>query len=255
MDFYVIPPIAHLELMKKGNRIFGLAQLYIEHEHYRNFLKQCKKEGYFITMDNGAGDHALVTEDILIEVVRDLMPNEVIAPDILFDKHQTIKNLISFVKRIQKEGLDEVEIFGCPQGATKEDWLECYEYMLNHESIKTIGLSKIAVPFAFKGAKDDQLIMESRHECYDYLVKNNLLKKPIHCLGAGSPLEFSYYRDNPLMRSTDSCFSIWSAMCGISWKEGNFSRIKTPHDYFDRIITDTEMTLVNDNINFLEKSF
>lgn len=155
---------------------------------------------------------------------------------------------------MKQEGLDSVELFGCPQGATKEDWLECYNVMLEDENVKVIGLSKIAVPYAFREAKNDQFIMESRHECYDYLVANNLLRKPIHCLGAGDPREFAYYQNNPLMRSTDSCFSIWNAMCNISWKDGDFSRIKTAHDYFDRTLTDSEAILAENNIEFLKEN-
>ena len=162
------------------------------------------------------------------------MPHEVIAPDVLFNGEQTMKNLESFAQRMRDENLiDIIDLFGCPQGNLREEWLECYQYMLNHSDVKVIGLSKIAVPNAFNEVRDDSLIMESRHECYDLLMNEGLLKKPIHCLGAGDPREFEHYKDNPLMRSTDSCFSIWNAMCGINWRNGDFSRVKTAHDYFE----------------------
>lgn len=254
MDFYVISPVGHLGMMKTGNRIFALAHLYQKYEHYRYFIKQCKEEGWFVTMDNGAAENSLVTEDVLIDIVKDLMPNEVIAPDVLFNGEQTMKNLDSFAQRMKNEGLESVDLFGCPQGELMEDWLECYSYMLNHPDVKVIGLSKIAVPFAWNNVRDDSLIMESRHECYDFLVQNDLLKKPIHCLGAGDPREFEYYKDNPLMRSTDSCFSIWNAMCGIDWSKEDFSRVKTAHDYFERTLSTGEMDIAISNIEFLREN-
>jgi hypothetical protein len=242
-----------------SKRIFGLAHLYVQYEHYRDFLKARKKEGYFITMDNSAAEKALVTEDILIEVVRDLMPHEVISPDHLFDKDNTIKSLNSFVKRMKQEELyGKVEIFAVPQGGTKEEWLDCYNYMLIHPDVHTIGMSKLGIPHAFLGqAKDDQGIMEARHECVDLLLQADLIKKPLHFLGMGNPLEMKKYvaLNNPLFRSTDSCNSVWSAMCGISWEHGDYRRIKTPHNYFEQKMSEANIELAISNIEFFHEIF
>ena len=45
MDFYVIPPNNHLELMKLGDRYFCLSQIYLRNEEYRNFFKARVAEG------------------------------------------------------------------------------------------------------------------------------------------------------------------------------------------------------------------
>lgn len=251
LDFYVIPPNAHLELMNEGNRYFCLAQIYYSNETYRNFFKQKVKEGKWVTLDNGAGDHALITEDILFECMKDLMPSEVIPPDFLFDKDKTIEGLCSFINRMAKEDLtDKVEIFGCPQGSNFEEWVECYTFMLNHPAVKTIGMSKLALPYAVFRTKDDSNIKEARNLVYSYLFNKGLLKKPLHFLGMGDPTEFEHYTKG-FARSTDSCNTVWSAMNNICFDKGDFTRIKTPHDYFDRTIAESEQEQALKNIDFL----
>jgi hypothetical protein len=255
MKCYIIPPNSNLDLMHLGDSFFCLAQHYIKNEEYRNFFKARVAEGKWVTLDNGAGDFALITEDILFDCMKDLRPSEVIPPDVIFDKDTTLKNLEQFIGRMAEEDLlSDIEIFACPQGATKEDWIECYKSMLENPYVATLGFSKIAVPFAFLGKKNDEGIAEARNMAYDYLVENNLLTKPIHCLGMGSPEEFSHYT-SPLMRSSDSCNTVWSAMNDIKFKEGNFTRIKTPHDYFERTVTDAQIAVAKDNVEFLRSQF
>jgi hypothetical protein len=258
MDFYVISPVSNLEPMKLGDRIFALAHLWVQFPEYRQFIKDRKKEGYWITLDNSAAERALVTEDILIDICKELMPNEVIAPDVLFDKHATIANAIAFKERIEREGLVElfnIDIFFCPQGKTKEDWLECYEWGLNQDWISVIGFSKIAIPQAWlPDWKDDQGIKEARHMAYDYLKERNLLLKPIHCLGQGSFLEFQYY-DHPAMRSTDSVYPVLAAAYDIDFTKDAETRIPTPHNFLETFdMQSVSMDLVKSNVEMLKKS-
>ena len=241
--------------MHLGDSYFCLAQHYVKNEEYRRFFKARVAEGKWVTLDNGAGDFALITEDVLFDCMKDLMPSEVIPPDVIFDKDTTLKNLDQFIDRMAVENmLDKVEVFACPQGATKEDWLECYKTMSDNAFVATIGFSKIAVPFAFLGKKNDEGIAEARNMCYDYLVANDLLKKPIHCLGQGDPREFAHYT-SPLMRSTDSCYTVLAAMNDIKFKEGNFTRIKTPHTYFESTVTEEQIKVAIDNVAVLRSQF
>ena len=257
MQFYTIPPNSNLELIRLGQRAFCLTQLYVKDKNYRNYFKQLKEQGWWITMDSGIGDHNPVTQDVLFEAMKDLRPSEVIPVDTLFNREETLSNLEDFIQRLIKEDLlDQVEIFACPQGKTKNEWLDCYTQLLANHHVKTIGLSKLAIPHAFLGnASNDQGIMEARHECVEHLINNNLIQKPLHMLGMGSPLEMIKYRDlnNPLFRSSDSCNSIWSAMNGLDWTKEQFERIRTPHDYFDRIMTDEQITLAVKNIQWYKE--
>ena len=256
MDFYVISPLSNLEPMKLGDRLFVLAHLWVQSEEYRNFIYDQMDEDLvrWITLDNSAAERALVTEDVLIQVVEELAPSEVIAPDVLFDKDATIANAIKFRDRMEAEGLlDCTDIFFCPQGKTKEDWLEAYKWGLEQDWIQTIGFSKIAVPQAWlEDFSDDQGIKEARHMAYDYLKEHNLLLKPIHCLGMGDPTEYSYY-DHPAMRSTDSVFPVLAAAHNQDFNVDHTTRIPTPHNFLETYdMSQINMDLVKSNVEFLK---
>jgi hypothetical protein len=256
MEFYVISPVSNLEPMKLGDRIFVLAHLWVQFPEYRQFILEQSAQGKWITLDNSAAERALVTEDVLIQVCKDLMPHEVIAPDVLFDKDATIVNALKFWDRMQDEGLDnKIDVFFCPQGKTKEDWLIAYEWALNRSWINTIGFSKIAIPQAWLPTwQDDQGIKEARHMAYDYLLERGLLKKPIHCLGQGSYTEFEHY-SHPMMRSTDSVYPVLAAAHGLDFAKDSETRIPTPHNFLETFDMSTvDMELVKSNIEMLKKS-
>ena len=253
MDVYVISPLSNLEPMKLGNRIFALAHLWVQSREYRDFILDRKEEGYWITLDNSAAERALVTEDILIEICRELMPDEVIAPDVLFDKEETILNARMFRDRMDEEGLlGTIDIFFCPQGETKEAWLNAYNWAINQSWINVIGFSKIAVPNAFlENYTDDQGIKEARHMAYDYLKEKGLLIKPIHCLGQGDPTEFAYY-DHPMMRSTDSVYPVFAASLGQDFTIDHTTRTPTPHNFLETFdMSNVDLELIKSNVAFL----
>ena len=251
MLFYVISPTKNTHLMLHGDRIFGLAHLYTTNADYKKFIDECRADGRFITMDNGAAEKSLVTEDSLLAIVAELRPNEVISPDVLFDKDATLANLTSFIQKMKDGGhLEYTKIFGCPQGKTKEEWLECYKVMLDTPEVSVIGLSKIAVPMAYMNATNDASILEARNLCFDELNGMGLIKKPLHFLGMGDPREFLHYKNEPLARSTDSCYTVLSAIKGLSWEDGQYQRIPTPHDYFDIDMTPAQITLAHKNISY-----
>ena len=256
MDYYVISPVSNLEPMLYGNRCFVLAHLWVKYPHYREFVLECKEGGMWTTLDNSAAERALVTEDVLIQVCHELMPDEVIAPDVLFDKDETIKNARAFHIRMEKEGLaDKIDIFFCPQGKTKSDWLDAYAWGIEQDWIHTIGFSKIAIPQAFlSNWKDDQGIKEARHMAYNLLKSMDMLKKPIHCLGQGDPMEFAYY-DHPMMRSTDSVFPVLAASFGQDFETDHTTRRPTPHDFLETYdMSKIDMDLVKKNVDFLRQS-
>jgi hypothetical protein len=258
MDTYVISPVSNLEPMRLGDRIFVLAHLWVQFPAYQDFIFKLIEEdpGRWITLDNSAAERALVTEDILIDICHELLPSEVIAPDVLFDKDATIANAISFRDRMEEEDLLQmIDIFFCPQGKTKEDWLEAYKWALEQDWIQTIGFSKIAVPQAWlPDWKDDQRIKEARHLAYDYLKEKGLLLKPIHCLGQGDPTEFAYY-DHPMMRSTDSVYPVLAASLGQDFTKDHETRTPTPHNFLETYdMAGVDLDLVAKNVEFLKQN-
>jgi hypothetical protein len=256
MKFFVIPPLAHNDLMSFGTAgYYCLAHLYMQNEEYRTFFNQKKMQGKYILLDNGAAESSLVGEDELLAIVQELKPNEVISPDTLFDGPKTHRALLSFIDGMGKIGaLGFTKIFFCPQGSTQNEWIDSYRVGLNNPLVSTIGFSKIAVPMAFNNVAfgEDKMIMESRKEAFDLLSNQGMIQKPIHMLGAGDPREFSYYKDEPLIRSTDSAFSCVAAMNGHDWTKDEFIRVPTPHDYFSQTMGGHSASTLLNNISFLE---
>lgn len=260
MKFYAIPPNKHLELMDYGDSYFGLAHHYVQNAEYRERFLNIKKlnPNAFVTMDCGAAEHSLVTEEVLLDIVHELKPDEVIAPDVLFDQKQTLRNLYFFtVKMIDYKFINHTKIFGCPQGKTKEEWLECYNMMVYNPMVSTIGLSKIAVPKCWHNAENDTLIAQSRTECVQHLHENNLLLKPLHLLGMGEHYEYDFYLEHktPNIRSSDSCYTILAAINGIDFSKGDNTRIPTTNDYFDTILTQEQIELGIKNIVYLKSKY
>lgn len=258
MDFYCIPTLNNLELSLLGDRVFCLAHFYVRHNRYRRFFLELKMThpNVFITLDNSAAEQSLVTEEVLLDIVEELRPNEVIAPDTLCKKDETIAGLNSFISAMKTRGLiRHTNIFGCPQG-DRLNWLECYDYMLDHPDVSTIGLSKIGVPYAFlEDFKADQEIKEARHAAVDLLSATDRIQKPIHFLGMGDPTEFKHYKkyNNPLLRSSDSCYSVLAATEGILFEEDTKTRVVTTEEFYNKTLTAEEISATIRNMFFLKQ--
>lgn len=253
MDFCCIPPLANLDLMTYGDRYFLLGQLHLRHQSYRDFVDTHRDK--FMILDSGIGDFDSIDLKTLIDLTKEIVPDEVISLDVLFDGNKTIENHKRFVEGMDKAGrLGPVQIMFVPQGKNLDEWLECYRYALESPYVDTIGWSKIGVPHAFLGKFDnDQNTMQGRHKCYDMLLDADLIQKPIHCLGAGNVLEFLHYEGNPLMRSTDSCFSVLAAINNFNWKSLQTDRIPTPKNYFtDCSLKQEQMSTFLDNVAVLK---
>ena len=254
MDFYVIPPNSEMDLMLEGDRYFCLSQIYLRNKEYREFFKARVAEGSWVTLDNGAGDHETVTKEQVLEIARELQPSELIPLDILFNSKETYKNLLWTIDEMQKDPLlKDIEVFACPQGEDLDSWLELYECLLDMPEVNTIGMSKLAIPFVISGVKfGDVGIAQDRNDMFKILKNQGLLGKPLHFLGAGEAWEFELYKGEEFVRSTDSCFTVWSGMNGQKFGAEEYSRIPTPHDYFDREVTAEQYELALHNIQYMK---
>jgi hypothetical protein len=260
MKFFCIPPNSHLDMMDNGDWYFALCHHYVQNKQYRRYFLDLrkKKPDAFILLDNGAAEHSLVTQEMLLEATEELQPTEVIAPDVLFNQKQTLKNLDNFIQEMFKRHLlDKTNIFACPQGSTKKEWIECYMQMCLNPFVKTIGLSKIAVPKCWNDATDDKMIAVSRNECVKELYENGLLTKPLHLLGMGEHDEFEYYLKHklPFIRSSDSCYTVLAAINNILFESGNTTRIPTTNEYFDVTLTKEQQQLAKTNIQYLKQKY
>lgn len=257
MKLFVTPPIAHLDLSLLGDKNFYiLAQLYKKYPEYRIWVREVKKEGKYLILDNGAGDEGEVIEkEELFEIAGEIQPHEVIPTDVLFNQQETIDNLFWFIKEKKKKSyMENIKIFAVPQGNTFEEYMNCYNTMIHMKDVSVIGLSKKTVPHVMiPDVEKDQGIEFSRNKLFNILRSAQQLKKEIHCLGMGDPREYLMYSRCKLMRSTDSCYPILAAMNGIYLGDlTSGMRVPTPADYFERTLTADQIKLAKENVNFVK---
>ena len=260
--FYVIPPLKHMDLATYNGckAVYCLANFCLkennpDYKEYKQFFIDKKAEGCYVTLDNGAAENSLVTEDILIDLCKELQPDEVISIDILFNKDKTLKALTDFIIRLNQENLTHISIFAVPQGQTVSEYLECYISMLNNMAVHTIGLSKISVPECFKHITDSTAVSVNRRYLIKLLNELKLLRKPIHCLGMRNITEFKAYKNIPMIRSTDSCYTVLTALNGntLSRHDVCDDINETPHDYFFKTLSKEDLERAKHNIMELKK--
>jgi hypothetical protein len=255
MKVFVTPPIKYLELSELGDGFYCLAQLYKHNKKYRAFTKKMKESGKFIILDSGAGDEGeIIQKEELFELTQEILPNEVIPTDELYNSSITILNLVWFINKMKKTNMEGVGIFACPQARTVSEYKSLLFAMSTFKEVTTIGLSKKTIPYVYGIKVKDQDIDIARITMVYELQKYPLIyKKNYHCLGMGDCREFLMYKGFSNMRSTDSCYPILAAMNDLDLENDPFVRYPTPKDYFELGMTDKQIELAKKNISFLKK--
>ena len=260
MKVFVTPPLNHLELSELGdNNFYVLAQLYKKYPEYREYTKKAKEQGRFLILDNGAGDEGeIIQKEELFELTQEILPNEVIPTDELYDSTKTMMNLVWFISKMRETKMVGVDIFACPQAKTISEYKLAFFAMAQMKEVRTIGLSKKAIPYVYGvKEKDCDIDLTRITMVYDLCKSHSYIRfteKNLHCLGMGDCREFLMYKGFPNIRSTDSCYPIFAAINDVDIEEEPFvNRIPTPKDYFRIDMTVDQIELAKKNIAFLKK--
>ncbi len=209
-------PICLLEESKKFNDYdYCLLHLTYEYPEYKQFYLNSIKEGRAVLLDNSLyelGD--ALTGDQLAKGVLDLKPTWYVVPDCLNNKEITISRFENFIK--EYPNLPGLKI-GVVQGSTKEELIECYEYMSEKAD-------KIAIPFGslvFDEIGEGKTVLEKRSSgriaIVKKLIEKNLWnwKKPHHLLGCNLPTEFVGYKGVENIESLDTSSPIIKGILGM----------------------------------------
>lgn len=198
------------QFAKEGDIEFCLAHQVLVNKKYADHYKNSKK---YVIMDNSAAELGeSIVFDNYIKAIKMVMPDEIWLPDRLYDDKTTLKWTKMFIKELYTHKLiGNIKLAGIAQGMTLKEWLACYKEMLKIPEINVMVLSKYSVECFNKlaGTKNFALC---RIACVDYLHKNKLVKKCLHCGGANNLIipEMQYYKRYPKVRSIDSniCFKL-----------------------------------------------
>lgn len=258
IQFFTIPPLKFVNLAEINDRYFALAHLLIKDKCYAEFIKQKCLDRKHVIIDNGAAEGATVSTTKLIELVKHFQPTEVVVPDVLYSQKQTLHNLrefkVLFQEQVQRHHhLTKTKIIGVPQGTSPQTWRYCYDCMVNDEHIDVIGLSKFAVVKSFNGLTSSNEVAENRIWATNWLLDEDAVTKPIHFLGMRNPREFYHY-DHPLLRSSDSCFTVLAGLNGKKIFEAGYDE-ETESDYFStEVIKNSVLMIIKNNIETLNQT-
>lgn len=217
-------------------------------EFYRNEAKN----GSYLILDNSAHERR-EGEDIsvLLRQAEELGAQEIVAPDVLFDRDMTLyrtrSSLISLKRRVDSGLSSQLpRIMIVPQGATPYDYVDClwelvsFALAMPRDWAWTIGVSKDYNSF-FSGHENylfgylrDHVIPAARE-----------LQAEIHLLGWPKPLPVlrdlsrEFFWD---IRSTDSSRPVTFAMFGIDLTESiDVEYPGRPKAFFERDVPDQEL--------------
>ena len=220
---------------------------------YFDFYKSQIEQGKFVIMDNGAAEGVNPGHEELAEVIEMVQPSEIVLPDIVNNKLETVKRSRAAYAYFMSKGYHETMNFmAVPQGETFAEWLACMKIFMRQEFVTTIGVSKFVTP-------QYQSIMGGgtnvRLECVDaILTQAEKLNRSIdiHLLGCWSdPTEIGEIAKNfgDKVRGTDSAIAYVYTRNGKNYKPG-LRRPDNAEIEFDRetIVDDDMITLLHKNM-------
>ena len=167
----------------------------LESEEYRNFYKDSVK---YKILDNSYYELRIPPKaDELLKQAVLIGADEVVAPDVMHNRRETIGKLTMFLSK-SKNFKFKVNAVVC--GDSKAELMECFRYYLTHPNVDVISFSRRGCRVDGEFHDDTRFELVNRASQW---MKQKGIFKPIHLLGANGISD--YYRHWPdEVRSIDS---------------------------------------------------
>jgi hypothetical protein len=229
----LIPPIPDLDRCPRTGFHLILAHL-LHEEEYTRFYQVRRKAGDYLILDNGAHELGVsLKEGELLTLCRQLRAQELVLPDVLFDRRGTVERTKRMLKYIvNPNGWRHFLSAGAPrfmlvpQGTDRADWAMCLKHLLevwDEYSAKTpvklanpvIGISK-----DYDDWKGGLAYLIGHY--VEPLLRIDGRQFDVHCLGWPNNLWAiaKVKRNQPYVRSTDSAKPFVYAKNGITLEPG-----------------------------------
>lgn len=271
MELAIISPVQYLEQFSTlGDFDFALCHVLVEerqlnekmatpHTPYRDYFKKQSESGRVVLLDNGAHEESCVDIFTLCANAGDIKATHVIAPDVVGNTDDTLKNTEEFLYFVETNVEDKFQIIGVAQGSTLADWLRCYTWMSKNPYIDVVAIpydinfllpvvhgAMMSVQSMFSDKQLMKPLTKSVAQCYtriqvmEMLAHLDQLEKPIHLLGWSLPYEIYYYKkhkiDTLVKLSNDSQgYCVYPLEVSNLWlddlEEFLHNKISTPSDF------------------------
>ena len=199
---------------------YALVHLFEENEEYYNKFVEARNKGREIILDNSIFElgHAW-DSDRFAYWVEKLKPTWYIVPDVLDNKDATINSFNNFIVKYPNLPGKRIAV---AQGSTYDELVDCYEYLVNNESV-----DKIALSFNHPFFQDLNLetkyhnMLTGRQTTLSTMLDDNIINedKPHHLLGCGLPQEFKHYVEYDWIDSIDTSSPVVHGIKGIRYNE------------------------------------
>lgn len=150
---------------------------------YAAFYREKLKTVDYSILDNSCYElGAPIDEEILHRLGEEYLPTHLVIPDVYQNMEGTIKSARRYINKFGK--VSYPDFFVVVQGTSMEEYLECYRFFLEQESIDIIGVN-------FKTLSDGTTRLDFLHE----ILEREDVSKKIHMLGCTTAYEFNELDD------------------------------------------------------------
>lgn len=236
MKAAVNPPIAFPGL-DVGSYSYGLAHEALKSEVYRDRLREIAKSDRYLILDNGADETKIgMSGDPYYDLITDIQPNEIIAPDVLGKAEETREGFEKFWPwfeeyKTQAE-LNVPKLMAVVQGQNRLEWLkEAYSWV-EDDRVDVIGIP-YDINFSIEGVRAfppgerhlSNLWGARRYELVLSVLRKMEslgIEKEVHLLGMSTLYELNNYREKGIseeIRSTDTTAPFAAALDGYVWEK------------------------------------
>ncbi|MAG60161.1 hypothetical protein CL619_00085 [archaeon] len=183
----------------------AMAHLLLEDEKYCNWVKGLKKTGVKIVLDNSAPYLGRsIDNDKFMRCIDLVNPDEIVLPDEINSFESTKTRTLNFLDSFETKDICTIAV---PQGATLDEYIECYQLFSSNSQIDKIGIS-YTVDNLFVNEGLPERFVTARHYLIHILVEKGLINpnKDHHLLGFGNSatLEIRALREYEFITRADS---------------------------------------------------
>ena len=213
-----------------------LPHLLDKYSEYKEYFLKAREDGRFIIMDNGLFEGITHTIQDLLEKINLIEPNIFIVPDEWDNSIITAKNA-KYWKNVSLP--EHTKLMVVLQGKTVNEihllYQQCVDLGYTH-----FAFNHSSIVYQELGGSESKLANQSvgRVMLIEYLRSQNVVKDHhyIHLLGASTPQEFTYYRDNcpNVIKSVDTSNPIITGI--LKQKYGDIGLLTKPSNKIEEFM-------------------
>ena len=190
-----------------------------KYEEYKEFMLEYRKQkDSFVILDNGIFEGVIYSSNELIQIINELKPDIFVVEDAWNDAPKTLANAKHWMNVLKNQIPETTQLMAVLQGNILHELLTSYQTLVdlgythiafNHSSNAYYNMFPNENKLTAQCLGRMELINEL--EGAEILVKSNYH----HLLGCSRPIEFSFYKNKPFIKSGDTSAPIINGAIGI----------------------------------------